>query len=231
MKYLILLLSLFLFPSCEAQQVKVGVVDTGIDIQDPRFKSILCKSGHMDFTHTSLNDTEGHGTAIVSLIAQQAGNSNYCLIIYKYYDPKMSGYLNSIRESSAFNMAIEAGVKIINVSAGGPEPTEYEFAAMNRAYEKDIYVVAAAGNHGEDLAAHPFYPASYDLDNVLAVGNILDNGLINYTSNYGGRIRYYEKGTNVKVACLNPLSKVECFMSGTSMSAALHTGKLIKHLQ
>ena len=48
--------------------LRVAVIDTGLDLSDKRFSSRLCKEGHEDFTHTTIEDKSGHGTHVVGLI-------------------------------------------------------------------------------------------------------------------------------------------------------------------
>jgi hypothetical protein len=58
-----------------AEPVRVAVIDTGLNLKDSRFTH-LCKDGHYDLSDTSIEDTEGHGTHIASLIQKYAGDSN-----------------------------------------------------------------------------------------------------------------------------------------------------------
>ena len=78
----------------QKKQLKVAVIDTGLNFQDDRFNRHLCRSGHKDFTDSGLNDTNGHGSTVVSLIEKYARNANYCFLIYKFYLNSNSGSVN-----------------------------------------------------------------------------------------------------------------------------------------
>lgn len=207
-------------------QTRVAVIDTGLDLDDPRFKSHLCSTGHRDFTNSTLNDAEGHGTHIVGLIQEYAKDADYCLLIYKFYQED-SG--NTKREVLAIKEAIKNHANVINFSGGGPgfNDEEYEIIKHN---PKIIFIVAA-GNEGVSLAGSTkdyYYPASYGLSyglsNIIAVGNLSEDNVRNPTSNYSERL-VWEIGTNV-VSTL-PEDHIG-IMTGTSQATAIHTGKFLR---
>jgi len=204
-----------------AHMIRVGVVDTGLDIHDERFTSVLCPSGHKDFTGEGIEDTIGHGTHVTGLIKQYAGDSKeYCLVIIKSFSKMAPAYVQLDQEVAAFRYAATLRLDYINYSAGGPGYNEAEFYAI--ADHPYTTFIVAAGNDGKDLgeAGNRYYPASYNLPNIVAVGS---EGSL--TSNYGGPVSAFEHGDNV----LSTLPKDQYgYMSGTSMAAAIHTGKLVK---
>lgn len=202
------------------EPVKIAVVDTGLDLTDPRFKNVLCKEGHEDFTGMGINDVNSHGTHIAGLIKKYAGDSNYCLVILKWYHNSQI----SSTTVKAFIKAIRLNAKIVNYSAGGPEiPLEKHFIER---FSKIKFVVAA-GNEGTDIGKTPYYPCAYDFQNIECVGNMTLDGTRNPSSNYGVAVRAWEVGTDVVSHCIN---NQECKMSGTSQATAIRTGKLIKEL-
>ena len=91
---------------------------------------------------------------------------------------------------------------------------------------KMLFVVAAGnGNQyqvGYDIDKSPVYPASLPYDNVITVGNLLFNGHLDESSNYGA--------TSVDLAAPGTyiLSTIPgdsyAYMSGTSMAAPMVTG-------
>lgn len=205
--------------------LKVAVVDTGLDLTDPRLKDHLCSSGHKNFVkNQTLEDVNGHGTFVAGLIEQYAKNGNYCLLIYKYYDDSESGMGNLEREVLAFQEAIDNEADIINLSAGGSSFDELEYITIKN--NPNVTFVISAGNDGEnlDLPGNKYFPASYWLKNEVVVENINEDGTLAHTSNYSVK-------TNVKEVGENSLSYFPHdragYLSGTSMSAAIHTGKLI----
>jgi subtilisin family serine protease len=198
--------------------VKVAVIDTGLDLQDTRFAKVLCPTGHQDFTGSGIQDTVGHGTHVAGLIMQYAARANYCLVIYKFY--QNSSTPNSVTLLAAINEAVKEKVKYINISGGGTGFRELEYNAIKKA--KDITFIAAAGN--EKSKDMNWYPAAYDLPNVIAVGALDKQGDHWYKSNSGPYVKVWEPGELIYSTL--PYGEYG-YDSGTSMSTAIYTGKLI----
>lgn len=220
----------------KAEPIKVMVIDTGFDF-DSTWSNIdfpkpsLCKSGHKDFTGAGIKDTHGHGTHIAGLIGKNAGNSDYCLIIAKFYNAKISlsnnsdssNYENSLK---AFQYAIDQKVKIINYSGGGTVKYDAECKLIKKVLDSGIIIVAAAGNEGDNLDKNGYYPAMCD-DRILVVANLdTNNRSLSQSSNYSHNV--VAVGGD-KIVSLYPNNKVGA-LSGTSQATAQLTGKLIKTL-
>ena len=214
-----------------SEPIRVAVIDTGLDLTDPRFKGVLCPEGHEDFTGTSIKDSNGHGTHITGLIKEHAAGSNFCLIILKYYDETAPGAINLKREVAALRKAAELGVGIVNFSGGGPEFSEEEFLTIRD--NPEITYVFAAGNENSNIddVENYYYPASNRLPNIVVVGSVDEKGNKLDSSNYGKRVTVVELGTVrstlPKWKC-NGKADCEGVMTGTSQATAIHTGKLIK---
>ena len=124
----------------------------------------------------------------------------------------------------AMKYAEANGADICNLSFGSSNCTpEFEAAIRD---SKMLFVVAAGnGNQyqvGYDIDKSPVYPASLPYDNVITVGNLLFNGHLDESSNYGA--------TSVDLAAPGTyiLSTIPgdsyAYMSGTSMAAPMVTG-------
>lgn len=229
MKKLIVLAMLMSF-QVKAEPIKVLVIDTGFDFKSKwtsvNFpKPVLCPKGHKDFTQTGLNDTNGHGTHIAGLIGKYAENSDYCIMVAKFYD-KNDNVNNTINSLMAIKYAIDQKVDIINFSGGGNNRLEVECKLITKALDSGIAVVAAAGNYSDNLNRYPFYPAMCD-SRVIVVANLDPlNKKLAPTSNYAENV-IAVNGTNI--VSLMPDNKLGV-LSGTSQSTAIYTGKLIKTL-
>lgn len=232
MKNLTILLTLILSLNAQAQK-RVAIIDTGLDLKDPRFSKLLCKTGrHWNFVNNNSNpyDTHGHGTHIAGLIKQYAGNKDYCLLIYKYYDDRNTGEQNLNYEISAFNRAIVDKADIINFSGGGAEFSTAELKSLRRAEQLGIQVVAAAGNDGKDtsLSGYAYYPANHHLSNMTVVGNLQSNSngtcRMNPTSNRGKFVQKWEIGTDARSTLPRGYTGR---LTGTSQATAIRTGKMI----
>lgn len=199
--------------------IKIAVMDTGLNMNDERFKSHLCPSGHKDFTSFGLTDTDGHGTHVVGLITKHAGEGDYCLIILKWYSEKLSSSANELNEESAIKEAIALHADIINLSGGGTELSEIELADLQLAGDK-ILLIGAAGNNGR---RERYYPGCAGLSNTRCVGALNGDGTRAAFSNYGPWVDVWEPGVSI----YSTLPNGHGCMSGTSMATAIATGKEI----
>ena len=87
----------------------------------------------------------------------------------------------------AIHYAEANGAVICNLSFGS---TEYDESVAQAIQNSNMLFVVAAGNgdrygNGYDIDQYPVYPASLPFDNVITVGNILFDGNLDESSNYG----------------------------------------------
>lgn len=223
---LLFLVSSFLAVHCNAT-VHVAVIDTGLDLADPRFAGHLCADGHRDFTGTGLADTIGHGTHVAGLIVANAGRADYCLMIVKYYVASADDLTTVTREGDAFRWAADNGAAMVNFSGGGFAMYEPEYLTI-KSHPKVLFVVAA-GNEGKSVTepGDSYYPAAIPLPNVIVVGNGTGPMDRAKTSNFGPRVDAWEDGRNVDSTL--PRGK-RGRLTGTSMATAVHTGRLLSRL-
>lgn len=226
MKFSVLTTLLLLISvSCGAEtrlvtsKIKVAVVDTGLDLKDPRFQSVLCPTGHKDFTGRGIEDRHGHGTHMAGLIKQYAKDADYCLIIIKYF-PYKKGTASPIYK--ALEHARDMGADFVNLSGGGKGAEIGEADAISSA--RNTTFVVAAGNDSQNLDEKcDYFPACYYLRNVYVVGALGRNGKRLSSSNYGSVVDFWELGENV----LSALPEGTGYLSGSSIATAIHTGKLV----
>lgn len=226
---------------CQAKTIRVAVIDTGYDFYStwPNIESKglakpkLCNGGHIDLTRDEsdkeyLKDNHGHGTHIAGIIARYSEDTNYCLIIIKFYDPKIKTANNLNNTIKAFRWAIEQHADIINYSAGGTDYSKEEKAAITEALNKFIRVVVAAGNESSNIdeKGKHYYPAYYSRS-IESVGNIMDNGKLGPKSNYGRSVACYRPGTDV--FSLLPGNSYGV-MTGTSQATAIRSSEIVKEL-
>lgn len=225
MKYLIVLLSMCSIGYSLDSRTRIAVIDTGIFPNE--LTMYLCDSGHKDFTNTTLDDTDGHGTYIASIITQGMNPNKECLVIIKYWKPHTYNFEPML--SSLKYAIVDQRVSYINISGGGEESNPIEKSWINFAVTHDINVVVAAGNNSKNLSKScDFYPACYSFHNpnFYVVGSITETNGVSGYSNFNGPVNEYELGS----LCVE-LSKDFPFLKchhGTSGATALFTSKLIK---
>ncbi len=222
MKYLLITLFVALL-SCiaTAKQVRVAVIDSGYNGD----RKHLCPDGHYDFiagTPTVGRDQQGHGTNVVSAIIEYGEKANYCILVFKVFGKAgKKGYggrpdvpvEHNGDIPKAIYMALNNGVKVINMSLDGEAPFETERAALIEARRQTALVFVAAGNSGLDLDIRcASYPACYKIPGVVVVGGETMWG--KREGNKGTIVDEYEDW------CYND-------MCGTSMSTAIATGKFV----
>jgi subtilisin family serine protease len=179
--------------SQNANQVIVGVVDTGIDashsdltnniyrLQDHNLNNTL----HRDFTTgmefgTAIlepTDSKGHGTHVAGIIGAQGNNNigttGICWNI-KLVSLKVANNKGEIDTEAVVKAIYYAGIKaipILNCSFNTKDTSSLRKVIESYAG----LIVCAAGNSGNDIDSKKIYPASYDYDNIITVGAIDSN--------------------------------------------------------
>jgi subtilisin family serine protease len=162
-------------------------------------------------------DEHGHGTHIAGII----NNPHVSLMILKYFDNGSSGPENMANSIQALNYAIKMGAKIINYSGGGVLKSALEEEALREASRRGVLVVAAAGNEGLNSDFFHFYPADYDLPNIVSVAAVDRSGELLPSSNFGRKtVDVAALGKNVYSTLPNGEYG---FMTGTSQATAFAT--------
>lgn len=203
---------------------KIAIVDSGLNLKDSRFTH-LCSTGHKDTTNTGIDDVYGHGTHVTGIIQTYAGDKDYCYIIIKYFSVKDSVQQSLKHYLEALHWAIKQHVDVINLSVSGSTYNKIEDNIIKT--HPNIKFIIAAGNDSVNLddETNNIYPASYTYKNVIVVGNVDRDGHISSTSNYGYKVKKWEIGLQYSTV---PGGYYD-WMNGTSMSAAVATGKYIKY--
>lgn len=125
--------------------VRVAVIDSGVDESHPGFgdsvkQQVWLRGG----TPLSRDD---HGTHVAGTIHMMAPDA-------EIYDYRVFGRRGSfdVDEAITFSIyeAVFDGCDVINMSLGGRYPSSSIRTAVQFAYDRNVIVVAAAGNEGDD---------------------------------------------------------------------------------
>ncbi len=159
--------------------VKIGVIDTGAQIDDVEIAGNLygvnSTSGNYDYRNGDNNPTDdnGHGTHVASTAAGVKDGGGIhgvafdsTLVVLKALNSSGNGSITNITDS--IQGAIDADVGVINMSLGYDNSLGSDSAfksALVSAKNADILTIAAAGNEGN---LQPDYPAYYAIDSSLA---------------------------------------------------------------
>src|SRR5262249_38325186 len=90
-----------------------------------------------------------------------------------------------IKTKQAFASSNAANVRVLSNSWGGGGFSQALLDEVNLANSNDILFVAAAGNNASNNDATPFYPASFNAPNVIAVAATDYTDHLASFSNYG----------------------------------------------
>ncbi|OGF90557.1 hypothetical protein A3I27_02745 [Candidatus Giovannonibacteria bacterium RIFCSPLOWO2_02_FULL_43_11b] len=146
-----------------ADPIKVGIIDTGISLSHPDLALNIKGSYNAINGRKSANDDNGHGSHVAGIIAALNNTTGSVgvapkadLYAIKVLNAAGSGYISDIIEG--IDWAISKNIKVINMSLGCACDVQSMHAAVIRAKNAGIIVVAAAGNSATDPV---IYPAAY----------------------------------------------------------------------
>ena len=166
-------------------------------------------------------DLHGHGTAVASLMIGDDGVSQGIAPAAELLSIRIAdsnGSSNSFLLAEGIVRAVDEGAQIINISMGSYGDSLLVQEAIGYAAERQVVIVAAAGNEG---FTRPSYPAAYD--SVIAVGAVDAAGQHLDFSNSGESIDVTAPGFEIVSAW--PGEEYTSF-TGTSAAAPLVVGAL-----
>ncbi|MBI3466962.1 MAG: S8 family serine peptidase, partial [Planctomycetes bacterium] len=178
-------------------------------------------------------DDHNHGTHVAGTIGAVGNNGigvtgvnwNVRIMALKFLDATGNGSESDAIE--AINYAVANGATISNSSWGSTDVSQALADAIDQARLAGHIFVAGAGNGnafgiGQDNDRTPFYPASYDLDNIVAVAATDHNDDRAVFSNFGATsVDLGAPGVNILSTTRDNTYAV---FSGTSMATPHVTG-------
>ena len=233
--------------SDSGKEVVVAIVDTGIDYTHEDFGENIWtnndeipdngidddQNGYVDdvygwnFYHHSNQVYYGieddHGTHGAGTVIAKADNTKGLAGVVQSDNVKVmsikalggrDGAGTTASVIAAISYAEANGASICNLSLGtsNNDPALYQTIANS-----NMLFVVAAGNDGQNLDQRASYPASYDLENLITVGNLNYDGTLHYSSNYGkNSVDIAAPGSYILSTTTN---NGYSYMTGTSMSA------------
>lgn len=197
-----------------------------------------------DFINNDNNPTDdhGHGTHIAGTIAATADNGQGVsgvnqvgtIMALKFLGADNVGTVADAISAINYVTAMKnrgVNVPVINASWGGPGADDEMLRdAIALAGDAGVLFVAAAGNgdvfgRGQNIDQLPFYPASFNLDNMVTVAATDRLGNLTTFSNFGvGAVQIAAPGQSILSSTLQisentaPMP-IYGFRSGTSMAA------------
>ena len=178
--------------------VPIAMIDSGVDPTHPDLASKLIPGWSFLTGTADTHDVLGHGTQTAGTAAA-IGNNGVGVAGIAWQNPIMplvvlnsSDWASYSDIANALMYAADHGVRIVNISIGGPSFSSTMQSAVDYAWNKGTVVFAAAGNYANST---PIYPAA--CTNVVAVGATDPNDNLAGFSNYGTYVDLTAPGVSI----------------------------------
>lgn len=180
--------------------IVVAVLDSGLNTNLAEFAGRTVPG--YDFANNDADpaDDHNHGTAVASVVAANANNSNQLAGVNwgcKLMPVKVLNSGNSGLYSwwaSAIDWAVSNGCKVINLSAGGSSTSQVLAAAIDRAVAADVIFVTITHNDGSSTVRFPGRHAP-----CITVGATDRDDHRSNFSNYGSTTDLVAPGRDIRV--------------------------------
>ncbi len=212
--------------------IVVAVVDTGVDPTHPALAGHVMPGGfdligqdsdprdERDFEDNdgdgAIDEQYGHGTFVASLVLAVAPDAR--ILPVRVLDAE--GFGTSSTVAAGIIWAVDAGADVVNLSADLPDAPEMVAEAVRYARDRDVVVVAAAGNGG---AAEIAFPAR--IGDVMGVSAVDAAGRKPPFASSGGDVSVVAPGVSILGAMpldLSPSGTAR--WSGTSFATPIVAG-------
>jgi thermitase len=181
--------------------VVVAVLDTGVDATHPDLVGAVRPGWSFVTGSSDTSDPHGHGTSSAGIIAARGDNAEGVAGVCWDCEVLPVTVLGADNRGSWSNIAAgityaaDQGADVINLSLAGTGYSSTVANAVQYALDRDVLVVASAGNAGTTTVQ---YPAGYD--GVVAVA-ASDAGDYRYSwSSYGDWVDLAAPGCNTTTA-------------------------------
>ncbi len=173
-------------------EVKVGVIDTGIDLEHPFLKDRLLDEGRNFSTSgddtCNSDDEKSHGTHVAGIIVDNTPDE----VRIKGY--KIFSSDKTTTESicaTAIYAAVEDSMQVLNMSFGGLKTDTFK-ASLDYAFQSGVTLVSAAGNSDSLIN---ILPAMYE--NGITVGALDYSYSVAGFSNHGDSLDLLAPGVSI----------------------------------
>ncbi|RAS76667.1 S8 family peptidase [Priestia endophytica] len=207
----------------KGNDVKVGVLDTGIDYKNKYLyvqKGVSTVSNGGDYM-----DYNGHGTHVAGIISSSANYKHKTIGIapgVQLFAIKALGNEGEAKEKSivaGVQWAIDHDIDILNMSIGSEVDSKSVREILDKAYKKGMFIVAPVGNSDYPEKSNITYPAKYNT--VLAVGSVDNKLKKSFFSNMGPELDIVALGEEIYGPGLKDTYTYE---TGTSMASPYVAG-------
>ncbi|WP_161952606.1 S8 family serine peptidase [Actinoplanes sp. TFC3] len=216
-------------PAVDLSNQLIAVVDTGVDAGHEDFAAgqVRCDLGTdlvgdaLDPAQNGCADPQGHGTHVAGIAGAVSNNakgvasiaSGVQILPVRALGANGAGTSTAIADGIVY--AVDHGATVINVSAAGDYSAVYD-TAVAYASQRDVPVVVAVGNNGDD-GDQTMWPAASP--GAIGVGALQQDGAVASYSNASGTADVTAPGSDIDG--LDAGSGGYVHKSGTSMASPL----------
>jgi subtilisin family serine protease len=178
--------------------VTIAVIDSGVFSHHPDLAAKLVPGWNFVKDNADTSDVLGHGTAVAGATAAATNNGigvagvNWAARIMPLVAADDSDFAAYSDIAAAIQYAVDRGVRVINISIGGSNPSAALQKAIDYAWSRGGLIFAAAMNQA---VSTPYYPAA--CPHVVAVSATDSNDRLASFSNYGSWITLAAPGTGI----------------------------------
>ena len=180
-----------------AASTVVAVLDTGVDGTQPDLQGAFVPGWNTLANSPNTTDNDGHGTLAAGVAVARGNNSvgvaSYCwgctLMPVKVIDSGGAGSVSTV--AAGITWATDHGARVISLSLGFTASSSTLLNAVRYAHDRNVVVVAAAGNYGTTALV---YPAAYS--EVLSVAGTTSTDQLYSWSSYGSWVKLAAPGCN-----------------------------------
>lgn len=151
-------------PDNAGAQVKVGVIDSGVDLNHPDLTVVGGENTVQGEDSSDFGDNggEGHGSHVAGIIAAHGRPPKgirgiapaASVFSFRVFGRGAEGATN-FSIAKAIDRAVQSGCDLINMSLGGGSPDDATRAAMEDAVSQGCLVLVASGNDDRSPVAFP----------------------------------------------------------------------------
>ena len=202
--------------------VVVAVIDSGIELTHPDLASKIVPGWDFVDADADANDTNGHGTHCAGIIAASMNNTRGIagvaagckLMPVRVLGSNGTGTLADV--ASGVVWATDRGARVISMSLGTSSNSTTLANAIDYAWNRNVLVVAAAGNYNSTT---PIYPGYFT--NCIAVASTDQNDVRSPFSSFGSWVDVAAPGSSIVSTDIGGRYQTR---SGTSMAAPAVAG-------
>lgn len=212
--------------------ILIAVADTGVNMEHVELAGVVLDPEtyfpgyNLDIANNdnTMEDTDGHGTAVTGIIAAETNNENTIAGVASGC-PMIPIKISNSQENAPYSdmiagilLAAELGAKVVNLSwIGKFQDPNFEIA-IAQMKAQGVLLVVCAGNYGSIESG---YPAAYD--DCISVGATRVPGIKADFSNYGPDVDIAAPGKDLWV-CAQSSSNAYKSWWGTSFSSPMVAG-------